>query len=128
MAEVEKAPSVRLGEALAVFHRNVEPVIRSVEISASGGLGARAIGEGGIKNAGQFLDNHSSFRKRPRFQIRVHVLLLNIDVMVFGEARLAVVETVGRQRGADENPSPVSGRKFQTAAGVEYGRRIGGLD
>src|SRR5262249_4781965 len=53
-----------------------------------------------------------SLREDSRFQIRVDVLLLHVDVVIFGKSRRAVVEPVGRQRSADEYPFAEAGRQF----------------
>src|SRR5262249_16488487 len=94
MAEVEEAPAVGIGKPLTVFHRYVEPVVFAIEIATSRWFLARAVRESRIKNASQLLDEHSSFRKRARRQIGINIFLLDVDVMIFREARLPVVETV----------------------------------
>src|SRR6476661_6086701 len=56
ISEVEKSPAIRRRKPLAIFHGHIHAVIFTVEISSSGWFRARAVGEGGVKNARQFLD------------------------------------------------------------------------
>src|SRR5215470_7388417 len=71
MPEVEEAPSVRCGKSLAVFHGDVHAVEFAVEISSTGGFGARADRESGIKDARQFLDEDGSLGKDSGFEVHV---------------------------------------------------------
>src|SRR5215467_6158571 len=53
MSEVEKTPSVRRSEPLAVFNRHIHSVVFAVEISSAGWFRARAVWKGWIENARQ---------------------------------------------------------------------------
>src|SRR5712692_1855141 len=44
--------------------------------------------------------------------------------MVFGEARLSVVETIGRQGSTHKNPSAIAGWQLQLAICIEHCRRV----
>jgi hypothetical protein len=63
MAEGKETPPIGFGESLAVLHRYVHAVICSVEKASPGRLGARAIRESWIEQAGQFLHEHGAFRE-----------------------------------------------------------------
>src|SRR5262249_60382426 len=57
-------------------------------------------------------DETFSFGKASCFKIRVAVLLPHVDVVIFRKTRHAVVEAVGRQRSAHEDPLAEAGRQF----------------
>ena len=80
----------------------------AVEIPTSGRFFTRAIWKRRIKNSSEFFYNHRAFGKRTRLQVRIDVLPLDVDVMIFGESGFPVVKPVWRQRGAYENPSAKS--------------------
>src|SRR5215468_510311 len=95
MPEGEEAPVICLGEPLAVFHSNVNSVVLAVEISASGWFATRTVRKLRIKNASQFLYDDRAFGKFTCLQICINVLLLNIDVMIFGKVRFSIIEAIG---------------------------------
>src|SRR5580704_10782814 len=94
MTESEKSPAVGLSKALAVFHRHVDAVVLAVEISTSGWFLTRAVWKSRIKNPGQFFYDDCSFWKLACLQIGIDVFLLDVNVMIFGEPCLSVVEAV----------------------------------
>src|SRR5690349_17698107 len=96
MSEGEESPAVGLGEPLAVFYGYVDSVVHTVEISAPGRFRTRAVGESGIKDSSQFFYDNRAFGEGSCLQIRIDVLLLYINVMVFGKIRFAIVEAVRR--------------------------------
>src|SRR5262249_2730675 len=106
----EVAPAVRLREALAVLDGEIDAVQLAVEEAAARGLLAGAIGERWIQDPRQLLDDDRSFRKGASLQIRVDILLLDVDVVELGKVGLAVVEPVWCQRGSDEDPTTEAGR------------------
>src|SRR5262245_20657514 len=95
MTEGKKAPAVRLSKPLTVLHGNVNSVVLTIEISASRWFCMRPVWKSWIKNTSQFFDNDRSFGELTCLQICLNVLLLNIDVMIFGKVRLSIVEAIG---------------------------------
>src|SRR6201984_3375042 len=89
MPEVEKSPPVRCSKPLAIFYRYIHAVVFAVEISSTGWVSARAVREGRIAHARQLLDEDGPFGKGTGLEVRVQVFLLDVDMVVFGEARLA---------------------------------------
>src|SRR5215475_2378087 len=94
MTEGKESPAIRLSKPLTVLHGNVNSVVLTIEISASGWFCTRPVWKGWIKNASQFFDNDCSFWEFTILQICLDVLLLNVDVMIFREVRLPVVEAI----------------------------------
>src|SRR6266852_27647 len=115
MPEVEEAPAVGVRKSLAVLDGYVEAVELAVEIPPAGRFRPRAVRKRWIKNACQFFDDDGSFGKRTRLQIRIKVFLFNVYVMIFGKARLSVVETIGRQGSAHKNPPAIARWQLQLA-------------
>src|SRR5215813_1173345 len=95
MPESEETPAVRLSKPLAVLHGKVNTVVLTVEISASRWFCTRAVWKSWLKNASEFFDNHRSFGKLTCLEICFNILLLNVDVMIFGKVRLSVIEGIG---------------------------------
>src|SRR5439155_17286887 len=123
VSEIKKAPAVGFGKSLTVFNCHIHSVECSIEKSTAGWFVTRAVWESWIKNPSQFFNDHSSFGKGSRFQISVEIWLLNIHVMIFGEARLSIVETVGCQRSTQKDPSPIPGRLLKPPIGIKHGSR-----
>src|SRR5262249_56758533 len=98
----------------------------AIEISSAGWLRARAVGKGGIENASQFLDENSPFGKGTGLKVNVQVFLFDVDVMIFGEACLAVVEAIGSQRCTDEDPVAITFGQFQFPFPIKHRRRLWG--
>src|SRR5215470_10461324 len=95
MTEGKESPAIRLSKPLIVLHGNVNSVVLTIEISASGWFCTRPVWKSWIKNASQFFDNDRSLRELAILQICLDVLLLNVDMMIFREVRLPVVEAIG---------------------------------
>src|SRR5215470_6820714 len=95
MTEGKESPAIRLSKPLTVLHGNVNSVVLTIEISASGWFCTRPVWKGWIKNASQFFDNDCSFWKFTILQICLDVLLLDVDVMIFGKVCFSVVEAIG---------------------------------
>src|SRR5262252_5943777 len=112
VAKRVEPPAIGLGESLAVLHRHVDSIELAVEEPASGWLLARTVWKRRVEDACELFHENGSFGKRSGFQIRVDVLLLHVDVVIFRKSRHAVVEAVGRQRSADEHPLAEAGRQF----------------
>src|SRR5215468_6772536 len=119
MSEIEEAPAVRSSKSLAVFDRDIHAVVFAVEISSAGWFRARAVGKGRIENACQFLNKDCALGKGTGLEIHVQILFLDVDVVIFGEARLAVVEAVGCQGCADKNPVAVAFWQLQLPVGIK---------
>src|ERR1700720_3062001 len=115
MPEGEEAPAVGLSKALAVFDSRVDAVVGAVEEPASRWFCTRAVRESRTQKAIQFFDDNGSFWKRTRLQVRINVFLLDVDVMIFREARLSVVEAVRRQGSAHKDPLAKAGGKLHVA-------------
>ena len=90
MPESEETPVVCLSKPLAVFHRYVDAIVLTVEIAASGWFLTRAVWKSRGKNSSQFFYNDGSFGKGPGLQIRIDVLPLNVDVVIFGGIRVVI--------------------------------------
>src|SRR5262245_37746746 len=120
MTVSEEAPAVGLRESLSVFYSCVYAVVGAVKEPASRGFCTRAVRESRTQNASQFFDDHRSFGKRTRLQVRVDVFPFDVDVMIFGESRFPAVESVGRQRGTHENPPAKIGWQRQLAIGFKH--------
>src|ERR1700720_3061139 len=127
MPEGEEAPAVGLSKALAVFDSRVDAVVGAVEEPASRWFCTRAVRESRTQKASQFFDDNRSFGKRTRLQVRIDVFRLDVDVMIFGETRFPVVESVWRQRGAYENPPAKSSWQLQLAIGFKHRCRLRSL-
>src|SRR5262249_19604014 len=110
MAEGEEAPAVRLRKALVVFNGDVDSVVCPVEISAARRLFARAVGECRFKNAGEFLYDDGPFRKLTRFQVGINIFLLDVDMVVFREIGLPIVEAIRSQWSTHKHPPAKSSR------------------
>src|SRR6266851_2296337 len=108
MPKIEKPPAVGLGKPLTVFDRYVETVELAVEIPSAGRFRPRAVRKRWIKNACQFFDDDGSFGEGTGLEVHVQVFLFDIDKVVFGEARLAVVEAIRRQWRADKDPVTIT--------------------
>src|SRR5262245_55176868 len=104
VAEGEEAPAVGLREPLAVLHRHVDAVVLAVEVATSGGFLARTVRKRRGEHARQLLHDDSSFGEGPGLQVRVDVLLLHVDVVILGKARLAVSEAVSLLWSALDHP------------------------
>jgi len=126
MPEIKEPPAVGLRKPLTVFHRYVETVELTVEIPPPGGFGPGAVRKRWIKYACQLLDDDGSLRKRTCLQIHIQIFLFYVYVMIFGEARLSVVETIGRQGSAHENPPANAGWVWQLhpAVRIQHCRRL----
>jgi len=124
MPKSKEAPAVGLCKALTVFYCQVDAVVLAIEIPTSGWFLTRAVWESRVKNPGQFFYDDSSFWKLARLQIRINVFLLNIDVMIFGEVRLSIIEPVRRQRSPHKNPFAKTGWQLQLAISIEDGARL----
>src|SRR5580693_7682828 len=127
MSESEEPPPVRSSKLLAVFHGGIYPVEYTVEIPASGGFCSGAVRKGWIKDSGQFLDDDCPLRKNSVLQVRVYVLFLDINVMVFRKACAAAVETVGSQRRSHKNPFAIIRWQLQSPLRVKNCGRSGRL-
>src|SRR5882762_6584333 len=108
MPEVEEAPAVGVREPLAVLDGYVEAVELAGEIPPAGRFRPRAVRKRWIKNACQFFDDDGSFGEGTGLEAHVQVFLFDIDMVVFGEARLAVVEAIRRQWRADKDPVTIT--------------------
>src|SRR5215467_134622 len=95
MTEGEESPTIRLGKPLTILDGDVNSVVLTVEISASRWLCTRTVRKSWIKNASQFFDNDRSFWELTILQICLDVLLLDVDVVIFGKVRFSVVKAVG---------------------------------
>src|ERR1700752_4028189 len=104
MPESEEAPAVGLRKTLAVFHRYVDAVELTIEKSPSGWFGARAVWKSRIQNPSQFFYDDCSLGKGARLEVGIHIFSLDVHVVIFGEACLTIVETIGRQRSPHEHP------------------------
>src|SRR5262245_27956608 len=109
VAEGEEPPSVGLWKSLAVLHRHVDPVELAVEEPPSGWFLTRTVWKDWTEHARQLFHDDRSFGEHSGVQIRVDILLLHVDVVIFRKSRHAVVEPVGRQRSADEYPLAEAG-------------------
>src|SRR5580704_16988543 len=127
MAESEEAPAICIREPLAVFDSRVDAVVGAVEEPASRWFCTRAVRESRTQHASQFLHDDRSLGKRTRLQVRIDIVRLDVDVMIFGESRFAVVESVWRQRGAYENPPAKSSWQFKLALRFKHRRRLWSL-
>src|SRR5262245_38536801 len=94
MHESEEPPTIRFCKPLAVFHRHVDSVVLTIEKTASRWFSPRAIWKGRIENPGQFFHNHCAFGKGTRLQVGINILLLYVDMVIFQETSLAVVESI----------------------------------
>src|SRR4030095_3696734 len=119
MPEIEKSPVVSAGKALTVFHCYVHAVVLTVEIPAARWFRARAVWKSRIKDSRQLLYDDRSFWKLAGLQIRIDVSLFYVHVMEFGEVRLAVVETIRRQRSTHKNPRAIAGWPLHLAIGIK---------
>src|SRR5689334_2488213 len=124
MAEGEKAPAIRLREALAVLNRGVDAVEFPVEKSSSGGLVSRTVREGRIENPRKFFNKDGAFRKDARLYVGIQIPCLYVDMMEFWEVGLAIVQGIRRRGSADKNPPAKSCWYFQPAVGSENGRGV----
>jgi len=95
MPKSKKTPTVRLSKPLIVLYAKVNPVVLAVGISPSRRFCARAVLKSWFKNTSQFFDNDGFFGKLTGLQIGIDVFLLNVDVMIFGKARLSIVQSIG---------------------------------
>ena len=95
MPESEESPAIRLSEPLAIFHRKVNPVVFAVEKASTGWFFPRAVRKSGVKNPSQFFYDDRSFGKGTRLQIRIYIFFLYLHVVIFGKARVSVIEAVG---------------------------------
>src|SRR6201998_4182930 len=109
MPKSEEAPAVCFGKPLTVFDGQVDTVVLAIEIPPSGWFGARAVWKGRIKNSSQFFYNDCSFGKGACPQKRIDIFLFDVYMMIFGEARLSVVQAVGGQGSPNENPPTKDG-------------------
>src|SRR5262249_13027280 len=121
MAEGEESPAIRFREPLAVLHRHVDAVELAVEEAASGWFLAGTVWKSWIAETSQRLHADGSFTNASGLSVRVAVLPLDLDVVILGNSRHAVVESVGRERRADENPFAEAGRQFDFSVGQEHG-------
>jgi hypothetical protein len=96
MPKSEKAPAIGFGEPLTVLDGYIEAVVLTVKKPTSRRFLTRAIWKRRIKNSSEFFYNHRAFGKRTRLQVCIDVFFLDVHMMVFGEIRLSVVESVGR--------------------------------
>src|SRR5215470_14414077 len=126
MSEIEEAPAIRCCEPFAVFHADIHAVVFTVEISSAGWLRARAVRKGWVEDASQFLDENGPFGKGTGLEVNVQVFLLDIDVVIFGEAGLAVVEAIGCQRCTDEGPVAIAFGQSQFPFRIKHYRRLWG--
>src|SRR6516225_6558503 len=90
-------PSVGAREPFLILHAQVYPVERAVEIAAPRWFLARAVREGRLEHASQFLDENRAVRKHAGLEVRVQVLFLHVDVVILRETRVPVVQRVWRQ-------------------------------
>src|SRR4029077_7454917 len=120
MPEVKETPAVRCRKSLAIFDCHIHAVKFPVEISAARWFSARAVGKGRIENARQFLDEDGSFWKGTCLEVHVQVSLFDVDMVVFGEARLAVVKGIGCQGSADKDPVAIALRQLQRSIGIKH--------
>src|SRR4029450_5735000 len=107
MPECEEAPVIGLRKALTVFYCYVDAAVLTAKISAPRWFGARAVWKSRVKDSRQLLYDDRSFWKLAGLQIRIDVSLFYVHVMEFGEVRLAVVETIRRQRSTHKNPRAI---------------------
>src|SRR5262245_48718838 len=94
MTESEETPAIGFCKPLAVFHRYVDPVVLTIEITASRWFSSRAVRKSWIENPGQLFNNHRPFGKGTRLQVSIDILLFNVHVVILRKAGLAIVETV----------------------------------
>src|SRR5262249_40436131 len=104
-----------------------DAVVDAVEEPASRWFRTRAVREGRTQNASQFFDDNCSFGKRTGLQVRIDIFRLDVDVMVFGESCVPVVEPVGRQGRAYKNPSAKPSWQLQLAIGFKHRSRLPSL-
>src|SRR5260370_40798813 len=97
MPEVEEAPAVGVRKSLAIFDRYIHAIKFPIEISPAGRFRPRAVRKRWIKNACQFFDDDGSFGEGTGLEVHVHVFLFTIAMVVFGPARVAVVEALTLQ-------------------------------
>src|SRR5262245_59569649 len=83
MAESEETPTIGFCKPLAVFDCYVDPVVLTIEKTASRWFSPRAVWKGRIENLGQFFHNHRSFGKGARLQVGIDILLLDVNVVIF---------------------------------------------
>src|SRR5919197_1156642 len=119
MPEIEKPPAVGLGKALTVFHCDVHAVVLTVEIPVPRWFRPRPVWKSRIKDPSQFFYDDRSFWKLAGLQIRIDVSLFYVHVMIFGEVRLAVVETIRRQRSTHKNPRAIARWPLHLAIGIK---------
>src|SRR5262249_24510290 len=103
MSKCVVAPAVGFRVPLAVLHGRIDPVEHAVEIPAAGGLLAGTIWKRRSQEEIQFFDEKRPFGKRAGLEVRIQVLFLYVDMVIFRKVRLPVVERVRCQGSADED-------------------------
>src|SRR5262245_46991828 len=97
VVEVLVAPSACVGVSLGVLAGDVAAVELAWEVTPAGRLRRRAVGELlWFEDALQFLEEDRALRKLAGLLVDVVGSRLDVDVVIFGKACLAVVQGVGR--------------------------------
>src|SRR5262249_28743688 len=106
MIEVVVSPAAAgLRVPLGVLDGHVGAVEFPGEITPARRLQSRTVGELlGLENPLQFLEEDRAFGKFAGLLVDLVGSRFDVDVVVFGESCLAVVQRVGRQRGAHVYP------------------------
>src|SRR5262245_39562278 len=106
MIEVVVAPAAAgLRVPLGILDGHVGAVELTREVAAARRFRTRTIGKLlEAEDSLQFLEEDRAFRKFTRLLVEFVGAWLDVDIVVFGEAGLAVVQGVGRQRRAHVYP------------------------
>src|SRR5262245_21400374 len=124
MAESEEPPAIGFRKPFAVFHRYVDPVVLTIEKTATRWFSPRTVWKGRIEYPGQLFHKHCSFGKGTRLQVSINIFLLDVYVVIFRESRFAIIESIRRYRSAHKNPLTKTRRQFQLTVGIELRRRL----
>ena len=119
MIEIEVAPSPRVGKALRVLDGHICAIERAREIPSSRRLLSRAIRVFPGQCELQLLEQDCAFGKYFRLLVYLVRSRFHVDIVIFREAGLAIVERIGGQRRSDINPfMEVLGQNQFTGCGV----------
>src|SRR5262245_62218334 len=121
MIEVVVAPAAAgLRVPLGILDGHVGAVELTGEVAAARRFRTRTVGKVlGAEDSLQLLEEDRAFRKVARLLVDLVGSRLDVDIVVFGEAGLAIVQGVGRQRRSNVYPgAPVLGQDQIAFLGV----------
>src|ERR1700732_364944 len=119
MIEIEVSPPPGVGITLRVLDGHIRAIERPREIPSSRRLLSRAIRVFSGQRELQLLEHDCAFGKYFRLLVDLVCSRLHVDIVIFGEAGLAIVERIGGQRRSDINPfMEVLGQNQLTGCGV----------